>query len=86
MQMHKAFIEDLVNRAANLLHEQGEAAFALLRDRTGPFLFMNTYVFVEDPDGTELMNAAMPYLEGKNLIGVTDLRARRSSAMKSPPP
>jgi signal transduction histidine kinase/quercetin dioxygenase-like cupin family protein len=74
MQMHKAFIEDLVNRAASLLHEQGEAAFSLLRDKTGPFAFMNTYVFVEDPDGTELMNAAMPYLEGKNLIEVTDLQ------------
>lgn len=76
MQMHKAFIEDLVNRAANLLHEQGEAAFGLLRDKAGPFVFMNTYVFVEDPDGTELMNAAMPYLEGKNLIEVTDLQGK----------
>lgn len=76
MQMSKAFIEDLVSRAANLLHEQGEAAFGLLRDKTGPYVFMNTYVFVEDPDGTELMNAAMPYLEGKNLIEVTDLQGK----------
>jgi len=76
MQMHKTFIEDLVNRAANLLHEQGEASFGLLRDKTGPFVFMNTYVFVEDPDGNELMNAAMPYLEGKNLIEVTDLQGK----------
>jgi quercetin dioxygenase-like cupin family protein len=76
MQMHKKFIEDLVNRAANLLHEQGEASFKLLRDKMGPFVFMNTYVFVEDPDGNELMNAAMPYLEGKNLIEVTDLEGK----------
>lgn len=76
MQMNKAFIEDLVNRAARLLHEQGKAAFDLLRDRTGPFIFMETYVFVQDPDGTELMNAAMPYLEGKNLLEVRDLRGK----------
>ena len=76
MQMNKAFIEDLVDRAASLLHEQGEAAFNLLRDKTGPFAFMNTYVFVEDPDGTELMNAAMPYLEGKNLVEFRDLEGK----------
>jgi len=76
MQMDKAFIEDLVNRAAGLLREQGEAAFNLLRDKKGPFVFMDTYVFVEDPDGTELMNGAMPYLEGRNLIGVKDLHGK----------
>ena len=76
MQMDRAFIEDLVNRAASLLHEQGEAAFGLLRDKSGPFVFMDTYVFVQDPDGTERMNAAMPYLEGKNLIEVRDLQGR----------
>lgn len=76
MQMDKAFIEDLVNRAAGLLREQGEAAFGLLRDKKGPFVFMNTYVFVEGADGTELVNAAIPYLEGKNLIEVKDLEGK----------
>lgn len=76
MQMNKAFVEDLVSRAASLVHEKGPAAFAQLRDRKGPFFFMNTYVFVQDPDGTELMNAAMPYLEGRNLVGVKDLQGK----------
>jgi signal transduction histidine kinase len=76
MQMTKAFIEDLVNRAAGLLHERGEAAFDVLRDKDGSYAFMSTYVFVQDPDGTELMNAAMPYLEGKNLIEVKDLQGK----------
>lgn len=76
MQMDKTFIEDVVNRAASQLREKGEAVFDALRDRKGPFVFMDTYVFVQDPDGTELMNAAMPYLEGRNLIGVTDLKGK----------
>jgi len=46
MQMDKAFIEDLVNRAAALVAERGRGAFGQLRDRTGPFFFMDTYVFV----------------------------------------
>jgi Cache domain len=73
MQMDKAFIEDVVNHAATLLREQGEEAFSQLRDKTGPFVFMDTYVFVETTDGTELVNPAQPSLEGKNLFDVKDL-------------
>lgn len=74
MQMDKAFIEDVVNRAAALVAGQGKDAFALLRDRTGPFVFMDTYVFVTSPDGTELVNPALPSLEGRNLIDLRDLK------------
>ena len=73
MQMDKAFIEDVVNRAAALVAGQGQEAFALLRDKTGPFVFMDTYVFVTSPDGTELVNPALPSLEGRNLIDLKDL-------------
>jgi signal transduction histidine kinase len=74
MQMDKAFIEDVVNRAAALVAGQGKEAFALLRDKTGPFVFMDTYVFVTSPDGTELVNPALPSLEGRNLIDLKDLK------------
>ncbi|MBF6647572.1 cache domain-containing protein [Methylobacter sp. BlB1] len=74
MQMDKAFIEDVVNRAAILISEQGQEAFGQLRDKTGPFVFMNTYVFVVAPDGTELVNPAFPSLEGRNLINLRDLK------------
>lgn len=74
MQMDRVFIEDVVNRAAALVEERGTEAFALLRDRTGPFVFMDTYVFVDGLDGTELVNAGQPSLEGKNLIGFRDVR------------
>lgn len=74
MQMDKAFIEDVVNRAATLVAERGKQAFGQLRDKTGPFVFMDTYVFVTAPDGTELVNPAQPSLEGRNLIDLKDLK------------
>ena len=46
MQMDKAFIEDVVNQAATLIAGQGKEAFGQLRDKAGPFIFMDTYVFV----------------------------------------
>ena len=58
MRMDKAFIEDVVNRAAALIAERGKAAFDQLRDRTGPFVFMDTYVFVDSTDGIELEMSA----------------------------
>lgn len=74
MQMDRAFIEDVVGRAASLIAERGQAAFDPLRDKTGPFVFMDTYVFVTAPDGTELVNPAFPSLEGRNLIDQRDLK------------
>jgi signal transduction histidine kinase len=76
MQMDKSFIEDMVNRAADLIAQQGRNAFAQLRDKTGPFVFMDAYVFVDSPDGTELLNAAFPFLEGKNLMDLKDMTGK----------
>ncbi|HSB26268.1 MAG TPA: cache domain-containing protein [Pyrinomonadaceae bacterium] len=74
MQMDKAFIEDVVDRAAALLEQRGKAAFPELRDKKGPFVFMDTYVFVATPDGTELVNAGQPSLEGRNIIDLKDVK------------
>jgi signal transduction histidine kinase len=76
MQMDRVFIEDVVERAAALVAAHGPAAFPRLRDRTGPFVFMDTYVFVLAVDGTELVNAGVPALEGRNLLDVTDLNGK----------
>lgn len=76
MQMDRAFIEDVVGRAAGLVAGQGKDAFGLLRDKTGPFVFMDTYVFVTSPDGTELVNPVFPSLEGRNLIDLKDLEGK----------
>lgn len=76
MEMDKAFIEDVVNRAANLVAEKGKDAFPLLRDKTGPFVFMDTYVFVDNPEGIELVNSSQPSLEGKNLLKLKDAKGK----------
>lgn len=77
MRMDKPMIEDVVNRAATLIEEQGRKAFERLRDKTGPFVFMDTYVFVQTPDGTELVNPLQPSLEGRNLIDLEDLEGNK---------
>ena len=76
MQMDKTLITDVVDRAAALVAKQGREAFPQLRDRTGPFVFMDTYVFVEAPDGTEVVNGGHPGLEGQNLTGVKDINGK----------
>ena len=76
MRMDSAFVEDVVNRAATLIAERGREAFPQLRDRTGSFVFLDTYVFVDAPDGTELVNAGQPSFEGKNIIGLKDLKGK----------
>jgi signal transduction histidine kinase len=76
MQMDKAFIEDVVNRAATLVEDRGQGAFGQLREKTGPFVFMDTYVFVLTPHGTELVNPAQPSLEGKNLMDLRDVNGK----------
>jgi quercetin dioxygenase-like cupin family protein len=76
MQMDKAFIEDVVDRAASLVALKGREAFPVLRDRKGPFVFMDTYVFIQTPEGIELVNPAQPSLEGKNLIDLKDLKGK----------
>jgi len=82
MQMDKAFIEDLVNRAAALVAERGRGAFGQLRDRTGPFFFMDTYVFVEAPDGTELVNPGHPSWEGKKHTGGKEKKGKEGDQDK----
>jgi signal transduction histidine kinase len=76
MAMDQTFIEDVVGSAAALISERGTAAFEALRDPTGPFVFMDTYVFVDSPDGVELVNPAQPSLEGQNIVGLEDVNGR----------
>ncbi len=76
MQMDKAFIEDVVNRASAIVAEEGEEGFPKLRDKTGPFVFMDTYVFVVRPEGVEVVNPGQPSLEGKNLIDLKDVNGK----------
>ena len=37
---------------------------------------MDTYVFVDTPDGVEVVNAAQPSLEGTNIIDLKDVKGK----------
>ncbi len=76
MQMDRAFIADVVNRASSLVADRGPAAFEQLRDKVGPFYFMNTYVFVYRSDGVDLVNRVQPSREGKNMMDVKDVQGK----------
>lgn len=76
MQMDKSLIVDVVDRAASLVAKRGTAAFDELRDKKGPFVFMDTYVFVARPDGVEVVNPGQPSMEGKNIIDVKDVNGK----------
>jgi signal transduction histidine kinase len=76
MRMDRAFIQDVVNRASSLVAERGPPAFEQLRDKSGPFYFMNTYVFVDRSDGVGLVNPGQPSLEGKNTMGIRDVNGK----------
>jgi signal transduction histidine kinase len=77
MQMGREFIVDVVDRASALVGRRGADAFTTLSDATGPYRFMDTYVFVNDPVGTEILNPAQPSLQGKNLIDIRDAKGKQ---------
>ena len=79
MQMDKAFVQDVVNRASGVVASQGRAGFPKLRDKTGPFLFMDTYVFVYTPDGVEVVNPGQPSMEGTNILDLKDVNGKEIS-------
>lgn len=76
MDMDATIIEDLVEKAAVLVETKGKGAFPILRDKKGPFVFMDTYVFMVSTDGTEVFNAGLPALEGTNNMDLKDLKGK----------
>lgn len=68
----KFFLEDTVDRAAARIEAQGDEAFAALRNKLGPYVYRDTYVFVFNTDGIELVDPQFSELVGKNVFEVKD--------------
>lgn len=68
----KSFIKDTVDSAVKLLEKEGKMAFATLRDPKGQYIFQDTYVFIIDENGIELLNPAFPKLEGRKVLEYKD--------------
>jgi cytochrome c len=60
-----------VQQAVKLIEEKGDAAYPMIRDKNGPFIWKDTYVFVGDLDGNLLVHINSK-LEGKNMMGAKD--------------
>jgi cytochrome c len=60
-----------VKEAVKLISEKGDAAYPIIRDKSGPFVWKDTYVFVGDMDGNMLVHINGK-LEGKNMMGAKD--------------
>ena len=72
MPVQKSFVVDAVDSAVKLIEREGVKAFDTLRDRRSQYIYQDTYVFVIAEDGVELLNAAFPKLEGRNVIDYKD--------------
>ena len=74
--MERAFVVDVVKDAVGQIEKNGEAAFRLFHDPTGPFIAKDAYIFVIDPSGVDLVNPGFPNLEGRNILDVKDTQGK----------
>ncbi|WP_345976149.1 cache domain-containing protein [Sulfurimonas sp. HSL3-7] len=72
MPVQESFVVDAVDSAVKLIEREGIRAFDTLRDRRSQYIYQDTYVFVIAEDGLELVNAAFPKLEGRNVMEYKD--------------
>lgn len=72
MPVQRSFIVDAVDSAAKLIEREGLKAFDTLRSKRSQYSYQDTYIFVIDEYGVELMNAAFPKLEGRHVMDYKD--------------
>ncbi|PYJ25990.1 MAG: hypothetical protein DME91_01015 [Verrucomicrobia bacterium] len=78
LKMEKAFVEERVQLASELLESQGkDAAFREFRDPASPFVFLGTFVFVLDTQGHAIVDPAFPTQSGRDLSQFEDAVGRR---------
>ena len=66
----------LVNSAAALVESKGKDAFPEFKKKGSKWYTGKTYVFVDDINGTVLVNPPSPEIEGKNLIDMKDAKGK----------
>jgi signal transduction histidine kinase len=73
LPMEKQFVVERVDDAVALIQAKGQDAFPIIESPSEGFEFLDTYVFVVDRSGVELVNPAFPELEGESVLEVKDL-------------
>lgn len=66
------FVIDTVNDAVALLEKEGREAFDTFREPNGQFRYYNTFVYVFNDKGVELVDGAFPGYEEQNLLDYRD--------------
>lgn len=66
----------LVNRAAALIERKGKDAFPEFKKKDSNWYKGENYVFVDNMNGTVLVNPPQPEIEGKNLIDMKDAKGK----------
>ena len=66
----------LVDGAAALIESTGKDAFPEFKKKDGKWYKGETYVFVNDMNGTALVNPPSAEIEGKNLIDTKDAKGK----------
>jgi len=67
LKAEKKFVQDMVEAARALIEDAGEAAFELIRDKNGKFVYRDSYVVVLSADGVCLVQPEFPDMEGEKL-------------------
>ncbi len=71
-RMERAFVVDMVKEAVGQIEKLGVDAFPLFHDKAGRFMAKDSYIFVVDQGGVELVSPAFPSHEGRNVLDVKD--------------
>jgi len=69
-------VEALVNRAAEVVNQQGKAAFPAFRKKGSQWYAGDVYLFVYDFEMKVVFNAAFPKREGKQVAGERDKKGK----------
>src|SRR3954467_7532948 len=69
-------IEALVNKAAATVDAKGKAALSEFREKGSEWFSGELYVFAYAPDGTVLLNPALPAREGRAYHGEKDKKGK----------
>ena len=76
MNVEPEFIVHAVDDAIYLLESIGLDALDTMRLRSSEFIFFDSYVFVKDMEGNEILNPMNPQLEGTNLLDLQDANGK----------
>lgn len=66
----------LVEKAAALVAQNGDKAFADFRKKDSEWFKGEVYIFADDLEGNNLCHPASPDLEGQNLLGMKDANGK----------